>query len=128
MTAMATASTKNWTNLMISRVKRKKIATMPTIPRNSGPKRVCRYVTSPVLLSATGAVEASMCVAIVTPDVMSAVLGGGAWHARGTSWHRPGLRGSWPDPPDEPGSPVPDHGEGVRHVDLRWPGALARGG
>src|SRR5215469_988539 len=127
MTAMATASTKNCTNLIISRVKRKKIATIPTIPRNSGPKRVCRYVTSPELLSATGAAVASMCVAMVTPGVMSAALGGGAWHARGISWHRPGLRGSRPDPSDQPGSPVPEHGEGVRHVDLRWPGAMARG-
>src|SRR6266516_5226784 len=40
---------------MISRVKRKKSATIPTIPRNSGPNRPCRYDTRPDVLSDWGA-------------------------------------------------------------------------
>src|SRR5579859_2467621 len=115
MTAIATASTKNCTNRTISRVKRKKIATIPTMPRNSGPKSVCRYVTSPLLLSATGTAVASMCDAIVTPGVVSAAAG--AAREGGWSWRRPLLRDGGPDPPDEPRLAVPDYRHGVRHVD-----------
>src|SRR5690242_2195411 len=44
---------------MISRVNKKNRATMPTIPRNSGPKSPCRYDTRPFVLSDKGAVATS---------------------------------------------------------------------
>src|SRR5215471_4636871 len=59
ITAIATASTTNCTKRMISRVNKKNRATMPTIPRNSGPKSPCRYDTRPFVLSARGAVATS---------------------------------------------------------------------
>jgi hypothetical protein len=44
---------------MISRVNRKKSATIPTIPRNNGPKRPCKYDTRPDVLSDRGAATIS---------------------------------------------------------------------
>src|SRR5215470_12104779 len=114
MTAMATASTKNCTNLIISRVKRKKIATIPTIPRNSGPKSVCRYVTSPELLSATGAAAVTRCVDIITPDKGI----GGCAPDRAGSWRRPGLDGRCADRPDQPAGAVPDDCHRVAHAEV----------
>src|SRR5882757_5295159 len=68
MTAIATARTMNCTNRVISRVKRKKSATIPTIPRNSGPKRLCRYETRPcVLIAACGAAAARIDTDIILP-------------------------------------------------------------
>jgi hypothetical protein len=46
---------------MISRVKRKKSATIPTIPRNNGPNRPCRYDTRPDVLSDRGAAAINAC-------------------------------------------------------------------
>src|SRR5262249_9077755 len=88
MTAIATASTKNWTNLMISRVNRKKMATIPTIPRNSGPNSPCREVTRPVVLGATGDVVMIRWGIVLARGVMGAGGWGGASGCRGTS---PGL-------------------------------------
>src|SRR6266702_2671417 len=125
MTAIATASTKNCTNRMISRVKRKKIATIPTIPRNSGPKRVCRYVTSPVLLSATGGAVASRCVDIITPGVGN---GGGAPDRVGGlagSWRWPGPGGRCADRPDQPAGTVPDDSHRVAHGEFAGRGRRA---
>src|SRR3974377_652818 len=64
---MATASTMNWTNRVISRVNRKKIATIPTKPRNNGPNRPCRYVTRFCVLRATGTIAAATGVVIGPP-------------------------------------------------------------
>jgi hypothetical protein len=69
-------------------VKRKKIATIPTMPRKSGPKRVCRYVASPVLLSATVGAVASRCVDITSPGVWETGVARrtGRAYGAGQSW------------------------------------------
>src|SRR5215475_7574622 len=76
MTAIATARTRNCTNLRISRVNKKKMATIPTIPRKSGPNKPCRYVTRPDVLSATGEATASKWDGIgSTPGVIGDSMG-----------------------------------------------------
>src|SRR5271156_3379719 len=67
----------NCTKRVTSRVKRKKIATIPTMPRNNGPNRPCRYVTRPCVLKATGAAAVVRLVNIKSPfrDQMTILSG-----------------------------------------------------
>src|SRR5580658_8175217 len=116
---MATASTRNCTKRMISRVNRKKMATMPTIPRNSGPNRPCRYVTRPVVLSAKGDVEASSCCIVLLRG-----FGGCGWldtrlavHAhRGFLSRSPRFRRRRAYGLDVPASVLPQDGHLIGHL------------
>src|SRR5215831_7891631 len=76
MTAIATARTTNCTNLRISRVNKKKMAQIPTIPRKSGPNKPCRYVSRPDVLSATGEATASKWDGIVSTPGLSGIRWG----------------------------------------------------
>src|SRR5215470_16402588 len=71
---MATARMKNCTKRMISRVNKKNMATIPMMPRNNGPNRVCRYDTRPWLLMPE-AVMLSKWLDIVTPVLLCTAFG-----------------------------------------------------
>src|SRR5215472_8147496 len=104
---------------MISRVNRKKSATIPTIPRKSGPKRPCRYDTRPFVLSARGAAVSEWNIGLLRTygDYLAA---GEATRRGAGSWLPPGLdrRG---DAAHVPSPVLPHNRERIGHLEPgRW--------
>src|SRR5215469_2778440 len=104
---------------MISRVNRKKSATIPTIPRKSGPKRPCRYDTRPFVFSARGAAISEWNIGLLRTD--GDCLATGAANRRGAgSWLAPGL-GRRGDGAHVPGPVLPHDGQRIGHLEPgRW--------
>src|SRR5215472_2871428 len=116
MTAIATARTTNWTNRMISRVNRKNSATIPTIPRKSGPKRPCRYDTRPLVLSARGAAISEWNIGLLRSEG-DFVLAADRANSRGAgSRLAPGL-GRRGDAAHVPGPVLPHNCERISHLE-----------
>src|SRR6516162_7699325 len=120
MTAIATASTTNCTKRMISRVNKKNRATMPTIPRNSGPKSPCRYDTRPFVLSDKGAVATSEW------NDIGLLRGKGIADEQRTQGNRMGAGSRLPtglggrgDALDVPGALLLHNGQRISHLEVR---------
>src|SRR5215472_3067055 len=115
ITAIATASTTNWTNRMISRVNRKKSATIPTIPRKSGPKRPCRYDTRPFVFNARGAAISEWNIGLLRSDGDCLASDEADYRGAG-SWLAPGL-GRRGDAAHVPGPVLPHNGQRIGHLE-----------
>src|SRR5215472_11861467 len=119
ITAIATARTTNWTNRMISRVNRKKSATIPTIPRNNGPKRPCKYETRPFVLSDSGAAAISEWNDIVLLRGWGLCVWGASLRSQpGARSRLPRGLGGWGNALDIPGTMLPHNGQRIGHLEV----------
>src|SRR5690242_12815195 len=102
---------------MISRVNRKMSATIPTIPRKSGPKRPCRYDTRPFVFSARGAAISEWNIGLLR--TYGDCLATGEANRRGVgSWLPPGL-GRRGDAAHVPGPVLSHNGQRIGHLEAR---------